>query len=193
MARLIYVPVLHGSAEMGSAAEAYRAAFLARFGEEKWRERRRRMDAIWRAIEAAIARLGFEPETLKLYQDSLPVCGREDALVRELAQKGSRNHRLLLKLVEAGARLMGTESPALLSEEYRLMGSRDAERAAALLDRRDRFIAERIATTLGEAESGLLFIGALHEVARFLPQTVAVEPLRLDESDIEKRGECVDV
>jgi hypothetical protein len=191
MARLIYVPVLHGSAEMGSAAEGYKAAFVARFGEEKWRERRRQYDAIWQRIEAAIARLGLDPKQLKLYQDSLPVCGNEEALVRELAQNGSRNHQLLLRLALSGAGLIGTESAALLSEEYRLMGSCDAQAASALLERRDRFIAERIAATLGEDETGLLFIGALHRVARFLPKRIAVEYLQLPERDMEERREGV--
>lgn len=39
MARLIYVPVVHSTAEMGSAAPAYKAAFVARYGESKWMER----------------------------------------------------------------------------------------------------------------------------------------------------------
>ncbi len=80
MARLIYVPVMHSSAEMGSAASAYKAAFVARFGEQKWQERCDKFDAIWRAIAAAIEALALDPATLKLYQDSLPVCGKEIAL-----------------------------------------------------------------------------------------------------------------
>lgn len=174
---------------MGSAAEGYKAAFIARFGEEKWRARRLQMDAIWRRIEASIARLGLEAEKMKLYQDSLPICGREEALVGELAAKGSRNHQLLLRLVRGGASLVGTESAALLNEEYRLMGSRDSKAASALLERRDRFIAERIAATLGEEEVGLLFIGALHRVARFLPARIEVEYLQLPERAEDERRE----
>ena len=48
MARLIYVPVVHSIAEMGSAAAAYQAAFVARYGERKWAERTAKFDAIWR-------------------------------------------------------------------------------------------------------------------------------------------------
>ncbi len=47
MARLIYSPVMPSSAEMGSAAGAYKAAFVARFGERKWQERCDEFDAIW--------------------------------------------------------------------------------------------------------------------------------------------------
>jgi hypothetical protein len=50
-------------------------------------------------------------------------------------------------------------------------------REAALLEQRDRFIAERISETLGEDELGILFIGALHRVHRHLPTRVTVEYL----------------
>ncbi len=179
MARLIYVPVVHSNAEMGSAAASYRAAFVARFGEAKWQERSAEFAAIWQSIEARIAALHLDFRKVKLYQDSLPVCGRELALTRELAEQGSQNHQLLETLIKRGATLVGTESPALLLEEYRLLQSSDrtAEDAARLLERRDRFIAERIDQTLGEDEIGLLFMGALHEVARFLPSRIQVEYL----------------
>ena len=179
MARLIYVPVMHSSAEMGSAASAYEAAFVARFGEEKWRERCAEFDAIWAAIAAAIDALALDPATLKLYQDSLPVCGKEVALTRELAALGSHNHRLLAALVDKGASLVGTESPELLLEEYRLLqaGERAPEQAAALLDKRDRFIARRIDATLAEGETGLLFMGALHRPAHLLPPRIRIEYL----------------
>lgn len=179
MARLIHVPVMHGSAEMGSSAAAYKAAFIARFGEQKWRERCDEFDAIWEAIEAAIGALALDLHRVKLYQDSLPVCGKEAELTRELAAQGSQNHQLLEVLIAGGASLIGTESPALLLEEYRLLqsGERSAEREAALLDQRDRFIAERIAATLGGDETGILFIGALHQVPRHLPARVRVEHL----------------
>ena len=179
MARLIYIPVMHSSAEMGSAAASYHAAFVARFGEAKWQQRCAEFAAIWRSIEAAIAALGLDLDNVKLYQDSLPVCGKEIALTRELAAQGSQNHQLLEALIKGGASLVGTESPALLLEEYRLLQSseRTAEQAASLLERRDRFIADRIDRTLGEDETGLLFMGALHQVARFLPPRIRVEYL----------------
>ncbi len=179
MARLIYIPVIHSSAEMGSAASAYKAAFVARFGEQKWQERCDKFDAIWAAIAAAIDALALNPATLKLYQDSLPLCGKEIALTRDLAALGSHNHRLLAALVDNGAALVGTESPALLLEEYRLLQSADRapEEAATLLQKRDQFIAERIDATLHEDETGLLFMGALHQVARLLPPRIRVEYL----------------
>jgi hypothetical protein len=179
MARLIYVPVMHSSVEMGSAAGAYKAAFVARFGERKWQERCDEFDAIWDKIAAGIDALELNPGKLKLYQDSLPVCGKEVPLIRDLAAQGSHNHRLLATLIGKGATLIGTESPALLLEEYRLLQSaeRAPEQAAALLRERDGFIAKRIDETLSEGETGLLFMGALHQVARLLPPRIQVEYL----------------
>jgi hypothetical protein len=179
MAKLIYIPVMHSSAEMGSAAAAYKAAFVARFGEPKWQERCAEFDQIWDGIAAAIDALHLDPARVKLYQDSLPVCGKEVALIRDLAALGSHNHRLLAALVDQGAALIGTESPGLLLEEYRLLQSaeRAPAQAASLLLQRDQFIAERIDATLDEGETGLLFMGALHQVARLLPPRIQVKYL----------------
>lgn len=179
MPRLIYVPVMHSNAEMGSAAAGYKAAFVARFGEEQWRLRGAEFDAIWQRIEEAIAELDLDWGNIKLFQDSLPVCGKEVALTRELAAQGSRNHRLLEKLIDRGATVIGTESPALLLEEYRLLQAphRSERQAAELLESRDRFIADRIKANLGEHDTGLLFMGALHRVATFLSPRIAVEYL----------------
>jgi signal transduction histidine kinase len=57
---------------------------------------------------------------VRLYQDGLPVCGREEEIVRDLAGSGSQNHQILLELIARGARLTGSESPSLLLEEYEL-------------------------------------------------------------------------
>ena len=179
MTRLIYVPVVHSIAEMGSAGQAYQAAFVARYGERQLTERATEFDAIWRTIGEGIRSLRLDLRTVNLYQDSLPVCGHERALVHEVAIQGSRNHQLLEALADSGASLIGTESPALLLDEYKLVQSsqRSEAEAAALLDARDRFIAGRIDETLREGMTGILFIGALHRVAKFIPERISVEYL----------------
>lgn len=81
--------------------------------------------------------------------------------------------------MRGGATLVGTESPALLLDEYKLLQSaeRTEAQATALLEARDRFIAGRIDATLDEERQGILFIGALHKVAAFLPPGIKVEYL----------------
>jgi hypothetical protein len=181
MARLIYVPVLHSTAEMGSAASAYKAAFIARYGEARWASRTAEFDAIWGAVADAIQALELNFTHVKLYQDSLPVCGRESELVSSLAAVGSQNHQLLESLMHRGATLVGTESPTLLLDEYKLMQSQDRTdaKAAALLEARDRFIAKQIDSTLDDGDVGILFMGALHKVAQFLPERIKTEYLAI--------------
>ena len=107
MARLIYVPVVHSIEEMGSAALEYRAAFIARYGEAEWAERTAKFEKIWVGIVKAIEAMRLNLSNVKVYQDSLPICGHERELVKDLAVKGSRNHQLLEKLMQGGATLVG--------------------------------------------------------------------------------------
>jgi hypothetical protein len=120
----------------------------------------------------------------------LPVCGHEQEIVSELAEAGTRNHRLLLSLQARGAVLMGTESPELLIEEYQLAGAalasggvvqakmRRKQLRDRLLEKRDRYVGDRINGTLQAGETGILFMGMLHAVARYLdPDIKLVYPL----------------
>jgi len=181
MSRLIYVPVVHSIAEMGFAGKTYQAAYIARYGQRKLAERTAEFDSIWRAIGEGIKSARLDLKRVNLYQDSLPVCGHERALVHEMAIQGSRNHQLLEALADSGALLVGTESPSLLLDEYKLIQSQDRTdaQAAALLDARDQFIAGRIDATLEQGRTGILFIGALHQAAKFLPKRISVEYLAI--------------
>jgi hypothetical protein len=144
------------------------------------------VDKMWEEIESVSANLPVTPGTVRVYQDGLPVCGHEQKIVSELAGAGNRNHQLLLKLQARGATLMGTESPELLVEEYQLATAAYAAGATirteprqkhlrdALLEKRDRYIADRIGGTLGAGESGILFLGMLHEVTRYLDPDIDV-------------------
>ncbi|MEM7629568.1 MAG: hypothetical protein AAF356_09140 [Planctomycetota bacterium] len=178
------VPILHAEADLGRVARRLRDAV----GEDAWRDRQDAIDQAWRAIAAWASELGDRGESLHVFQDGLPVCGSETRIVRDLARKGSINHRILATLVDAGATLVGTEDPALLLEEYeRVMAAanpqrasqvaarKDADGARALLARRDRFIASRIDSQLPASALGVLFIGMLHDVAPMLPGDIRIE------------------
>lgn len=148
------------------------------------------VEKMWEEIERVVGNLRVSLGSVRVYQDGLPVCGHEQEIVSELAEAGSRNHRLLLSLQSRGAVLMGTESPELLVEEYQLASAalaagrvshakmrRDRLRDT-LLERRDRYVAARINRTLGAGETGILFMGMLHAVARYLdPDIKVVYPL----------------
>jgi hypothetical protein len=175
--RLYYVPILHSGAELGGLEQDVRR----RMGEEVFQQRQSVINAAWDRVEMWASTLEPSLARCKLYQDGLPLCGKEEQIVRDLAAKGSRNHRLLLRLIERGATLLGTESPELLVSEYELakaIVSPNADRkalepvAADLLAKRDAFMAQRINQTLGEGEFGILFVGLLHNVHRGLMKDI---------------------
>jgi hypothetical protein len=187
--RLIYFPIVHTEADMGKMRESIREAALKEVGRTALKRKAKLVHQMWEDMEKAIADLGLAYENVKLYQDGLPVCGREPEIVKELAEAGSLNHRLLLNLMDKGATLMGTESAELLVEEYQLIkqamagsetrkGARFASRQEALSDcilrKRDRFIGDRINSTLLRGETGILFLGMLHSLEEWLDHGIRV-------------------
>ncbi|MGA9755094.1 MAG: hypothetical protein WBV23_08110 [Desulfobaccales bacterium] len=185
---LIYLPIVHTQADMGALKESVARVTLEKTGRAGLARKAAAIDKIWTEIERAIDALPLSFDRVRLYQDGLPVCGRELEIVTELAQMGSRNHQLLLRLMDQGAVLMGTESGDLLVQEYQLArqslttrppraaGVAASRRALseALLKRRDQFIAQRINDTLKNGETGILFLGMLHSVERHLQADVKV-------------------
>ena len=119
--RLLHIPIIHSQAEMGSLSPTIQAMTVRKLGAKGWERNVSLIDGIWTQIEQAIDSWSLPYEKVRLYQDGLPVCGRELEIVSELAKAGSRNHQLLLRLKERGATLMGTESAGLLVQEYNLI------------------------------------------------------------------------
>jgi len=189
---LISFPIVHTQADMGALQESVTRATLEKAGRVGLARKTAAIDQIWTEIEAAIDALPLSFDRVRLYQDGLPVCGREAEIVTELARTGSRNHQLLLRLMAQGAVLMGTEEGDLLVQEYQLakqsLTTRPPRAAAvaaarralseALLQRRDQFIAQRINATLKNGETGILFLGMLHSLERHLhPDVLVIHPL----------------
>lgn len=204
MRRLIYVPIIHTMADMGSTSEALRQESIRRFGVESWERSRRVIDDVWEGIRTKLLIRNLPWERVKIYQDGLPVSGKELEIARDVAAQGSKNYQIVLELVDKGAKLIGTESPELLLREYAHVkqiaeAQADAERkeakrsyaaeSAEILKARDTFIVQRIVETLEEGEVALLFLGMIHEVDRLLPEGIQVEFLidRLPLWDAEER------
>jgi hypothetical protein len=183
---LVYIPIIHTAADMGTLAPSIRGKKLSLLGRQGLARNAAMVEKMWREIEGVASRLPVAPGTVRIYQDGLPICRHEQEIVSELAGSGSRNHRLLLQLQSRGARVMGTESPELLVEEYQLAraalapgatvadDSQQQQRRDSILERRDRFIADRINVTLGDGETGILFLGMLHSLAQFLDSDIRV-------------------
>ena len=186
---LIYIPIIHTEADMGSFREAVRRLKIQKLGKKSWIHNLNLINKLWEEIGSTIADFALSYEKVRVYQDSLPVCGRESEIVTELIKAGSQNHQLLLRLKEKGATIMGTESSELLVQEYefirKMMTPETPARSAriearqkaltdSLLKRRDKYIAHRINSTLQKGETGILFIGMLHSLAHWLAKDIHV-------------------
>jgi len=190
--KLIYVPVIHTEADMGSAAEPLKREYVERYGQKGWDEHTSAIDSMWRGIRQKIFASGLDYDKIKVYQDGLPVCDKELAIASDLAQAGNENYQIILELVRRGAKLVGTEAPELLLEEYNYIKTvtgidnleekekavRKYEKEALdILNRRDEYIVQRISETLLEGETGILFMGMRHKVHEKLPEDIEISYL----------------
>ncbi len=193
MRRLILIRIIHTSADMGSMGEGLVKEGMAKIGREKWLENQRKIERFWDELEKEIDGLGLDYSRTRIYQDGLP-CGGELGLriVRETADKGSKNYLIVRKLVERGATIEATESPHLLRKEYEhikavITSKTPEEKADAarrydqikdeLMQERDAYIAKAIDTSLKDGETGVLFIGAVHNVTPRLAKDIEVKSL----------------
>jgi hypothetical protein len=128
--RLIHVPIIHSPADMGSMGAELAAACIERLGRRHWDDYVAMLATFWQLIRAGLDGLGLDYGRVDLYQDGLPVCGKELEIVKVAAAKGSDNHQLVLDLISRGATLMGTEDPKLLLEEYRNVRAELARRCS---------------------------------------------------------------
>jgi hypothetical protein len=182
---LVLIPIVHTAEDLGGLAAAAEQARPTLTAKQRFAEV---VGAFWRQVEQVADALPVSANGWRVYQDGLPICAHEQDIVDDLAAGGSRNHRLVKRLVEKGAVLMGTESAELLVEEYQLQkhlleqcsGMTEAEGedarllAAAILVQRDRFIAERIDRTLAPGETGILFLGLVHDLEPHLPADIGI-------------------
>lgn len=187
---LYHYPIVHSQSEMGAFSETIRKVTLEKLGGRVWRRKVALIGQLWRGIEESVDALALDYARTRVYQDGLPVCGKESEIVSDIARLGSPNHQLLLRLQARGAAIMGTESPDLLLEEYALLkkvlqgeDAKEVLQAEAMheaasnfiLKKRDTFIAARIGETLQVGETGVLFLGILHDLSGLLPADIQVQ------------------
>ena len=205
MRKLLVLPIVHNAADLGRLEHRLEQIKCARMPRERIEASRKQVARFWEELRVAIESWQLNFSKLVVYQDALPLApathvGLEIKIVKELAAVGSANHQLLEWLHEHGASILGTESPELLVAEYSLVRkqlgmaenpSSDQEtprnlettaeaaeiavQLADLLNRRDQFIAARIDTTLKQDQTGILLIGMLHRVEKWLPDDIEVD------------------
>jgi hypothetical protein len=192
MRTLIYVPVIHTSADLGSIAKDVTKRGITSLGEEIWTKHRKTVDGFWNVISDYFDSL--DVKGMKIYQDGMVGEGEMgQKIVEDAAKAGSKNYQLVLRLLEKGAVLVKTEDFKLVKKEYdRLCAIIQAKSITRkiiafikyklvktiLLNKRDAFIAERIDQTLKPDEQAILFIGASHNVKKRLPGSVQIREIK---------------
>ena len=192
MRKLIYVPIIHMSADLGTIAKQVDKRGIAGFGEEFWKEHGETISGFWDSIVKYFANL--EVKDFKIYQDGLVADGEVgQKIVKEGIKSGSKNYEVIGDLLKKGAILVQTEDFAMVKEERdRIVKITNAkttiEKLIAylkyklnknkLLKKRDNYIAKRVDETLKYAETGILFMGAYHDIISKLSKTIQITEIK---------------
>ena len=186
-------------ADLGSLASDVAKRGIASLGEEVWQKHMETVKSFWDSIARYFEKL--EVSNFKVYQDGMVADGEMgQKILEEGLKSGSRNFEIILKLIKRGAVLVKTEDFALVKKErdrlvkltkamtrigkliaylkYRLIKNE-------LLRKRDEFIANRINGTLNQGETGIIFIGAYHNIKKRLPEDIQIKEIK----DVDKVGE----
>jgi len=188
MKSLIYVPIIHTTADLGSLGKYASKRGIANLGQDLWELHRKTVDGFWDAISNYFD--SIDVSGMKIYQDGMVangVIGQE--IVEEGTKSGSKNYELVSRLLRRGAILMKTEDFHLVKEERdRILKITQAKTIAEklfglikykltknrLLNKRDGFIAKRIKETLLEGQTGILFLGAFHDIKKRLSRDIQI-------------------
>lgn len=174
--------------DLGSLAQDVDRMSSQIYGEERWNKHKQAVSNFWDSIANYFDSL--DAARLKIYQDGLMINGMLGLkIIEEGAKGGSKNHQIVLKLIRRGSEIRKTEEVSLLKEEYehiiKLSQSKSLlqmglaclqykMRKARLTRERDKFMAKTINETLQEGETGVLFIGAYHDVLPLLSRDILV-------------------
>ncbi|MBU4311983.1 MAG: hypothetical protein KJ706_04630 [Candidatus Omnitrophica bacterium] len=192
MRTLIYIPIIHTSADLGSLAKDVTKRGIANLGDELWERHRKTVEGFWDAIAAYSD--SIDASGTKIYQDGMVAEGEVgEKIVEEGVRSGSKNFELVSRLIKRGAILVRTEDFKLVKEERdRLVSITQASyisqkilafikyrlKKNKLLEKRDRFISRRIDQTLNHREKGIIFIGAYHNIKKKLPKDIEIREIK---------------
>jgi hypothetical protein len=192
MRTLIYIPVIHNSADLGSIANEVTKRGIRDLGQELWEKHRMTVDGFWNVISDYFD--SIDVKSMKIFQDGMVAddeIGKK--IAEDTAKAGSKNYQLILKLLDRGAFLVKTEDFKLVKKEYdKLLDITQAKSITRkiiafmkyrlikvmLLNRRDNFIAKRIEHTLKADEKAILFIGAFHNIKKRLPKDIQIKEIK---------------
>lgn len=202
--KLILVPILHSSLELGSLKKGIEAKAVSIYGKEKRKRFQKIIRSYWNSIDKFFKHINVD----KVYQDALIADGKLGMkIVKDNADKGIKNYQIVLDLIERGAKLMKTEDKELVLKEYRywklytellelqkklgrgferVLGKEEKKKVRefkridkdSLIRDRDTYIANRINKTLKDGEVGVLFIGVQHNIIPNLDPDIVLIQLK---------------
>ncbi|MBI5188378.1 MAG: hypothetical protein HZA07_04820 [Nitrospirae bacterium] len=192
MRTLIYVPIIHMDVDLGSLASDVAKRGIASLGEKVWERHVETVNGFWDSINKYFEKL--EVSNFKVYQDGMVADGAMgQKILDEGLKSGSKNYEIISKLIQRGAILVKTEDFSLVKKErdwfLKIINARTLSEKLlsylkyrliknGLLRKRDRFIANRINETLNQGETGILFIGACHNIIPKLARDIRVKELK---------------
>jgi hypothetical protein len=192
MRKLIYVPIIHLSADLGDIASEVNKRGSGMIGDVNWKRHKETILGFWDSIAHYFESLNVR--SFKIYQDGLVADGEVGLkIVSEGVKSGSKNYEIVSRLITRGAQLVKTENFSVVKKEYDYIikiakAKKYVKRILAALDyrfhknrllrERDEFIAQTINNTLGQEETGVLFLGAYHEIISKLPKDIDVVELK---------------
>lgn len=190
MRTLIYIPIIHSEADMGSMAAELTQKGIDEFGREFWETHVDTVNKYWEIISQYCDTIGLGGKAVKIYQDGMVADGEIAIKIMEDSMKaGSKNYEIISKLVKRGAIIVRTEDISMVKKELEMIKSIPSSGAlimkliriirfkisrSKLLNQRDEYIVGRIAATLGPNETGIIFLGAYHNILDKLPKDIIV-------------------
>ncbi len=202
MKKLIYIPIVHNKADLGSLGAQLSIEGEHKYGTAAWQNHLEQVERSWDDIEIEIFKLLKKTSfsRIKIYQDGLPVVGDIGIkIVKDAAGNGSKNYLIIERLLSFGAKLEIAENKEFLLQEYYLLN--DINKAETpekqlesylayqkisreLLVSRDTFIAKQINATLDDKETGIAFFGAAHTIIDKLDKNIKVIVIQMFKDDI---------
>ncbi len=192
MRKLYLIPIIHTKEDLGTIGPILEKRGIKELGKF-WQRHKETIKKFWDSIFNFFN--SFEKmDDFKIYQDGMIADGEMGRRIVEEGVRGkSKNYEIIEDLLEKGAILVKTEDLSLVKKEYehliRLTKSKNlTEKLNAylryklaknrLLQKRDRFIAHQIEETLKDGETGILFLGAYHNIIPELSSDIKVNQLK---------------
>jgi len=192
MKTLIYIPIIHSMVDLGSIAEDVAKRAVRDLGEEIWKEHGKTIDGFWDSVVNYFD--SIDVSGMKIYQDGMVAEGEVGKqIVGDISKTGSKNYMLLSNLLKRGALLAKTEDFGLVKKERdRIVEVTKALNTVTklvayfkykftkniLLQKRDMYVVKRICETLNHGETGILFMGAYHNIIPKLRREMQITEIK---------------